>query len=271
MRPPKIYSKFIFFKSLVIGIAIVVFASLLLNFFLGINLLPYALGAILLLLLLLSFRLAQLTYTQLYTKMHDVNQIESLLWIYQKMKPGVAFRPLGHYACTPDFIKIIIETIDKLKPKTIVELGAGVSSSFISEYLITTQSEAHHFAVDHLKDFAGYAQVKMNNPQSRTIFAPLKKYELEGKDYKWYDTNALEAITEIDLLIIDGPPEDLNPLARYPALPYLFHKLSDKAIIILDDAGRKDEKIITDLWSRLFNLKVEYVYTEKGTAILQRK
>jgi hypothetical protein len=82
--------------------------------------------------------------------------------------------------------------------------------------------------------------------------------------------DCMDEITKIDLLIIDGPPEDLNPLARFPALHFLENKLSDNATIILDDAGRKDEKTITALWSKLFNLHVEYIYTEKGTAVMQR-
>jgi hypothetical protein len=119
--------------------------------------------------------------------MHDINQIESLLWLYQKIKPGIAFRPLGHYACTPDFLKIIIDTIEQKQPKTIVELGAGVSSSFISEYLLSINSNAKHYAIDHLGEYAVYAEAKMKNPLSKTIVAPLKNYTIEGSSYKWYD------------------------------------------------------------------------------------
>ena len=46
----------------------------------------------------------------------------------------------------------------------------------------------------------------------------------------------------IDLLIIDGPPVKTNQLARYPALPLLFSKLSKECIIILDDAARPSEQ-----------------------------
>jgi hypothetical protein len=36
-------------------------------------------------------------------------------------------------------------------------------------------------------------------------------------------------------------------MARYPALPLLFDKMSDEAVIILDDTFREDEKNIIDL------------------------
>jgi len=55
-----------------------------------------------------------------------------------------------------------------------------------------------------------------------------------------------------DLLIIDGPPNGTQHLARYPALPILFHLLSEDVAVLLDDAFRVDEREIVKLWQKEF-------------------
>ncbi len=54
------------------------------------------------------------------------------------------------------------------------------------------------------------------------------------------------------MLVIDGPPEAVGPLARYPAGPSLFPSLSVGATVFLDDAARDDEKRIIERWQREF-------------------
>src|SRR6185295_577572 len=79
-------------------------------------------------------------------------------------------------------------------------------------------------------------------------------------------------IEPIDLLVVDGPPGDVGDLARYPALPLLHERLSDNAVILLDDASRRDMRLILDLWLREFdNFDLERIDTEKGAAILRKR
>ena len=82
----------------------------------------------------------------------------------------------------------------------------------------------------------------------------------------------LNKIEQIDLLIVDDPPVGCNSLARFPALPVLYKLLSDKAIILIDDANRIGEQKIIELWLNKFdNLKVKRVDAEKGAVILQKE
>ncbi len=100
--------------------------------------------------------------------------------------------------------------------------------------------------------------------------APLKAVTIQGKSWLWYDVKQLEKLAPIDMLIIDGPPMATQRLARYPALPLLFHRLSDDAVILLDDAGRKDEKEIVKRLLREFDgFCLEKIDTEKGAAVLR--
>ncbi|MGI9528709.1 MAG: hypothetical protein ACR2NG_03285 [Acidimicrobiia bacterium] len=49
-------------------------------------------------------------------------------------------------------------------------------------------------------------------------------------------------------MIVDGPPGTTGPLARYPAVPILFDRLSPSALIFLDDAYREDEQESVRRW-----------------------
>jgi hypothetical protein len=171
-------------------------------------------------------------------------------------------------AGSPDFLKVIIEYCALKQPTVIVEASSGVSSIILSEWLMHTGSPARHHALDHLEKYAALTREKVLNPHSQIWHAPLKEYLIEGKAWKWYDLSALEKVEQIDLLIIDGPTEDIQPLARYPALPLLRYKLSPQAIIILDDTNRAGEQAIIRLWQQEFGFQAKFLFTEKGACVL---
>jgi hypothetical protein len=73
-------------------------------------------------------------------------------------------------------------------------------------------------------------------------------------------------------LVVDGPPEFLHEMARYPALPVLHDRLAEEAIVLLDDATDECNKEILSLWMKAYpRFEVEWIDTEKGTAILRRR
>ena len=62
----------------------------------------------------------------------------------------------------------------------------------------------------------------------------------------------------------------VQAMARYPALPVLSDQLSRNAVILMDDAIRKDERRIADLWSESSaSLRKEYVDLEKGAYVFR--
>lgn len=88
----------------------------------------------------------------------------------------------------------------------------------------------------------------------------------------WYATDGLMIPDgSIDLLVIDGPPQNSAPLARYPALPVLNTKLSADCTIFLDDADRADEQAIVSRWIMEFPhfyFSLQRLNAEKGCAML---
>ncbi|MBV6652815.1 MAG: class I SAM-dependent methyltransferase [Mameliella sp.] len=270
MAKQKIYTTFPFFKAAA-GLSVVaIIVLLIIELLVSPGWLLPGLALLSLGFIVLGFRIVQLIYKLQLDRIHDTNQVESMQWIYQQFQPKVAFPPMRVIAGSPDFFKVIVEHCIRIQPKVIVEGGSGVSSIVISEWLRSQNSNASHYALDHLEKYAKETASKVENPGSKVLFAPFKNYTLEGKSWKWYDIDTLSDVNEIDLLIIDGPPEDIQKEARFPALPLLFERLSDKAVIILDDTNRPDEQAIIKKWKATYNLKEKYLYTEKGTTILYR-
>ena len=92
-----------------------------------------------------------------------------------------------------------------------------------------------------------------------------------GRKHLWYDAAALEGLQEIDLVIVDGPPGTVQDLARYPALPLLWSRLRDEAVLLIERRRQGDERRMIELWCSEFpSLVVERLAAEKGAVILRK-
>jgi predicted O-methyltransferase YrrM len=85
----------------------------------------------------------------------------------------------------------------------------------------------------------------------------------------WYDLSQFADISEIDLLFIDGPPSSQGLKARHPVIAECVSKLSSRAVIVIDDAGREGEREMAELLAQqLPNHRLEFLAHEKVTAVL---
>jgi hypothetical protein len=106
---------------------------------------------------------------------------------------------------------------------------------------------------------------------AQVLHAPLVEVAIGEEVFPWYDLSVLPPGPLFDLLVVDGPPGFLHPLARYPALPLLKDRLSPSPVIILDDAARQAEQTVLERWVREQGpFTVEHPPTEKGMAVLRR-
>lgn len=208
---------------------------------------------------------------------NQVKQVSSLVSIFSALKINQPLPKMGGWAISPDFAKIIVDLIFEKKPKLILEASSGVST-LIASYCLQQIGEGK---VISLEEDSNYARISQNalvqhglNDVATILHAPLTEIvEIEGKKWRWYDTTQIQDIKSIEMLIIDGPVQyEREEMMRYPALFKLFDLLSDDAIILLDDADRKDEDQIVNQWLKHFpDLELEKIATEKGTAILRKK
>jgi predicted O-methyltransferase YrrM len=203
-------------------------------------------------------------------------QIEALLWLTTQYRFRASLPPMRKWAISPDFANLLAGVIRRQRPQTIVELGGGVST-LIAGYALEACGGGTLISVDHAEQFteAARRQAAEHGLEAaiRFITAPLTPIALGGAIWQWYDPSRLALPPAIDLLVVDGPPQQDNPqpLARYPALPVLFEALRPGALIVLDDADRADETAIVARWLAEFPVtQVERIATEKGAVILQR-
>ena len=217
-------------------------------------------------------------YTQakiLRKNKENFNQVESLLSIYSQLKFRASIPSTRGMAASPDFLKLIMETIISNKPELIVELGSGTSTIIAAKTLEKLKS-GFLLSIDNDAKFAEQTRQRITletfEKYSEVITSELNNITVNGESYNWYDTSFLEKIDrKIELLIVDGPPRIINKNARYPAIPVLKQYFKENTVILLDDGRRKDEQNTVELWLKeLDKFKAEYFNTEKGTFKLSK-
>ena len=146
----------------------------------------------------------------------------------------------------------------------------------MSAYSVSQKDiDSQIIAIEHEDEFAEITRnnIKLHqmDETATVVNAPLKPITIDGFAGRWYDTSIFQNIENIDLLFVDGPPGQLQSLSRYPAVPILFDKLSDNAIIVVDDYARKDEITIVNHWVNEYALEViSIIPNEKGMLILRK-
>jgi hypothetical protein len=187
------------------------------------------------------------------------HNIESQYWL---PRLDLGYIPQTSYALSASAIRIILNDIVLNERLRVVELGAGISTLYLSSVLAETVG-GELVSVDHDQDWLEQVHrmlIRLGTRSTvRLVHAPLQTALDGGRP--WYDRDALiEALRpgwKIDSLIVDGPrargPSDDE--TRHPALPVLATSLNPEgAIVFLDDIGRAGERRILDRWTTEFPL-----------------
>jgi predicted O-methyltransferase YrrM len=201
-------------------------------------------------------------------------QLEALISITALLPLRQPLPPMRGWAISPDFGTLLIAEILTRKPQTVLELGSGVSTLLIA-YCLEKIGHGRAMSFDHDVNFCEKSRTMITAHQlgkvAEVVHAPLQEVRLNAGSWDWYDTACIAPDIKIDLLVIDGPPGQIQAISRYPALPLLQAYFSDEVVILLDDAARVDEQSIIAMWAREFpGFEYEYIQAEKGAAILRR-
>lgn len=175
------------------------------------------------------------------------------------------------WSAAADFLFLIKEYCQNSKPATMAECSSGLTTLTLArccqmngvgkvyslengeQYALKTQQNLDQFGLGN------YADV---------IHAPLENIEVNSTKFDWYSLNDLPDLS-IDMLVIDGPPGFIQKHSRMPALPLLFDRLADGAVVFLDDAAREEERELVDMWLEMFpQLTHEYIESERGCSVL---
>lgn len=200
------------------------------------------------------------------------DQIESLLWLYHAVKPNHPFLQFRGWAASPDFLRIVIERINKQKIKRILELGSGSSTIVLGEFLKRTKSRAKIISIDerkesYLKTLHELKQRKLNK-KVLLYFCPLVQFTKTDINTKWYSVTKFLFKSKFDLVIIDGPSTLNDPLSRRFTIDRLKNAVASNCLFIMDDTNRPGEQEILKQWIAERKIKnLEQLPTEKGTAL----
>lgn len=207
-----------------------------------------------------------------YTR-KEMEQIQALFSIYSLFQINHPLPTLGTWAIQPDFAKHLISEILISKPDLILETGSGVST-LIAAYALRKNGKGKIISLEHDGAYRLKSQRELElhglSDIAQIIEAPLQEYSLEGKTWRWYSLDKI-GNPRFDLMIVDGPPQATGPLARFPALPLCDKYFAKKVTLMIDDAGRPDEKEILKRWAAQFpDFKAETADTHAGLVFLRR-
>ena len=195
----------------------------------------------------LAYNTAQFepTYAQV-TAFHDLHQL---------IEPVKPLPPLRGWAASPDFLLEIAQYALDSKPLTILECSSGASTIVLAR-CCQLLGQGHVYSLEHDEVYAEKSRQELARHGlgdfASVINAPLVPTpSVDGQ--QWYSLEELpSSVTDVGLLVIDGPPKSTAPLARYPALPILRDRLANECVIFLDDANRAAEQEMLRQWSEEF-------------------
>ncbi len=200
-------------------------------------------------------------------------QLEALQGLYTDLGLSRSLPDTRGWAASPDFLLELTRHALADRPAVVVECSSGTSTLVLARCMqINGGGKVYSLAHD-----AAYARETRRqldrhglSAWAEVIDAPLTAREFGGATWPWYATDRLPRDAEIDMLVIDGPPQATRSLARYPAGPALFGSLSPGAAVFLDDAYRPDEQQILRRWADEYpEIEQRLLPCEKGCAVLR--
>jgi hypothetical protein len=182
----------------------------------------------------------------------QTRDVEALLQLYGDFRPRAPMPPSGRWAVNASGLLRLVSLIREVQPKTVLELGSGTSSVWIAYALEGTGGRL--ITVDHEREFAEQTKSFLAAHEllqyAEVRHAPLRPLQVDGRQFRWYAGEAFADLSDVGLLVVDGPPGGTGPAARYPALRQLESRLSARATVFLDDAERPDEQAVIEEWTR---------------------
>ncbi len=204
----------------------------------------------------------------LYAQICSAADLKSLL-AFDKPMP-----PMRGWAGSPDFLLHLAHCVLRDKPRAALECSSGISTLVVARCL-QRNGTGHVWSLEHEPKFAAKTRALLADhgleAWATVVDAPLDNRT--GLQTAWYSQQALPvAIPEVDLLVVDGPPESTGPMARAPAFEKLRDRLSPRAKVFVDDADRPDETAMVRQWLELEpTLHLERLPAEKGLTVLSRQ
>jgi hypothetical protein len=153
-------------------------------------------------------------------------EVESLLQLFQQTTPRAPM-PVADSA-TPTDVLNLMHLVRSREPRLAVMLGAGPATVWLG---YAVEKGGRLVVVEHDADRAARARSQLlahDLTAVEVVHAPLTELSVETRTVPWYDVDALDGLTDIDLLLVEGPGPD--PVA--PAMHVLGRRLAAGAEVV---------------------------------------
>lgn len=154
----------------------------------------------------------------------------------------------GRWAVGYPFLYVLYRVLDEVRPTSVLELGLGQSTKLIAQYV--SSADASHKVVEHDPEWIEVFAANYALP-STTRIAPVTITEENSSDRgsvrRYEGFSAVVGSELYDLIVIDGPYGYGQDLARIDVLDILPECLSERFVIMLDDANRPGEQATSRL------------------------
>ena len=167
---------------------------------------------------------------------------------------------------------MVANHISSKKPKIVMECSSGVSILVIARSL-ELLGAGHVYSLENSSEYAAKTR-EMLAANGLTAWATVVDAPLVtgAASTPWYDISGLPTdLSNVELLVVDGPPGTIAEQARFPAMPMFYSRLAANCTVMLDDANRPDERAAMQRWLQHYlEFKDNYLPYEKGLTVLFR-
>jgi predicted O-methyltransferase YrrM len=218
--------------------------------------------------------LSQLVVDRARSALDDhFRSMQGLMNLYSMLQVRHPMPLTGKWAASPDLLAFLVSHIQRSKPSTVVDLGSGASTVWMATAIRDGGAQGRIVSVDHDAEFVARTSWMLRDAGLEHLVdirhSSLATVDVLGESIKWYRPDTFDDIPTIDLLLVDGPPSSVYPMSRLGAVPILFSRLGNDAVVVVDDYGRPEERDVVKRWaSRYPELEVRELDHEKGTAVL---
>jgi hypothetical protein len=129
--------------------------------------------------------------------------------------------------------------------KEILELGAGETTRLLNALTKSGALSATVVSLEHNSDWATRIGGSVRH---EIVGTRLIERSIDGVGFLGYDFSAVNLPSNVELLIVDGPPASTeeNSFARLGAVDLVETLNAEAFIIVLDDTERKGEMLLVD-------------------------
>ncbi len=177
------------------------------------------------------------------------------------------------WAANSDLLDLLMREITDNRPRTIVELGTGTSTLVMAKILDQMGLDTQIYSVEHNPQFARETRRRLEenglSDRVEIVDAPI----INTPFGRYYDLDKLlRSLFSVDLLLVDGPPGNMGPQCRYPALHYFHPLLSGNSTVILNNGRREDERQVARRWTAEYrDLSMNFIDNSAGCFLFRKQ